>query len=624
MRAPRWLRELIAFAAAAWLAVALFPGFSAAASGGIDESWIWAINWLGTSPYLYGRDVNFTYGPLGYLALPVEVGTNTVQALSAQLAVHGLLVIAAWRFFRLASPLAALVSASLLIFGATVGFAAELRALLAAALYACWLASLPSMAVAALAALLAAGLLFVKLSLGLAATAVFLFALVLAYATPPRPAWRVLLAALLAFALTVLAIGQLSLGSIENLEPFFRTSLELAAGYSAALSLEGPVLQVWLALGACAACAALAWLLRSAGESEATRALVLLAPALLVAFKAGFVRQDGHVVTFFAFALFALALAAAYAGSWRGGALSMGAGAAVAALSLLALAPARLWSASRALQIASGAQGLAHVRLLQDLPARRAQWAAQSVQSVRKDRLPDEWLREIREAGGTVDAIPADLGFLIESGLRFAPSPLLTSANAFTAALDARQAAHYQGDRAADFLVVGCQGGDGRSVVLEMPQALRAVRDSYEVAARHADGTRLLLRRRKLRQKTTLQFAPPVFTTPQRGATITPAQQGAFAAAHLPLLPSGRLMAALFRIPPVFVRLTFADGTSSRSRLSLANAEGGLPLGAVPRTAAELARWLGGEAVAQVREFHLEGPGLPDYGEVLGLSWSKR
>src|SRR4030081_922779 len=43
---------------------------------GLDESWAWALNTVPQTSYIFGKDVVFTYGPLGFLMSPRPFGHN--------------------------------------------------------------------------------------------------------------------------------------------------------------------------------------------------------------------------------------------------------------------------------------------------------------------------------------------------------------------------------------------------------------------------------------------------------------------------------------------------------------------------------------------------------------------
>ena len=61
--------------------VPLMPG-----APGLDGSWVWELNVLGRSPYVFGKDVVFTYGPLGYLLVPLDLDGHLLQALAIRTA----------------------------------------------------------------------------------------------------------------------------------------------------------------------------------------------------------------------------------------------------------------------------------------------------------------------------------------------------------------------------------------------------------------------------------------------------------------------------------------------------------------------------------------------------------
>src|SRR5580704_5749728 len=51
-------------------------GPKGAVKPGLDESWAWALNAVTQTGYIFGKDVVFTYGPLGFLMSPRPLGHN--------------------------------------------------------------------------------------------------------------------------------------------------------------------------------------------------------------------------------------------------------------------------------------------------------------------------------------------------------------------------------------------------------------------------------------------------------------------------------------------------------------------------------------------------------------------
>ena len=53
-------------------------------TSGVDASWAYGINDAHARGLIFGRDVLFTYGPLAWLAAPMDVGRNLAPAIAFQ------------------------------------------------------------------------------------------------------------------------------------------------------------------------------------------------------------------------------------------------------------------------------------------------------------------------------------------------------------------------------------------------------------------------------------------------------------------------------------------------------------------------------------------------------------
>jgi hypothetical protein len=77
----------------AYAALTTFPGSGGDPIGrGLDYSWRFGLNQLFFSPYKYGRDVIFTYGPLGFVCYPEHIGHNLIVALVIRLFVWAVML----------------------------------------------------------------------------------------------------------------------------------------------------------------------------------------------------------------------------------------------------------------------------------------------------------------------------------------------------------------------------------------------------------------------------------------------------------------------------------------------------------------------------------------------------
>ena len=60
--------------------VMTFPSFKGTGNQSIDGSWILGLNLASANHLEFGRDVAWTYGPLGFVFYPMDVGTNLAPA----------------------------------------------------------------------------------------------------------------------------------------------------------------------------------------------------------------------------------------------------------------------------------------------------------------------------------------------------------------------------------------------------------------------------------------------------------------------------------------------------------------------------------------------------------------
>lgn len=72
-----------------------FPRVFQAITAGLDSSWMYALNKFFAEGYVYGNDIVFTYGPLGWLFSISNIGNNMLLGMcfwSIILGMHGLLL----------------------------------------------------------------------------------------------------------------------------------------------------------------------------------------------------------------------------------------------------------------------------------------------------------------------------------------------------------------------------------------------------------------------------------------------------------------------------------------------------------------------------------------------------
>jgi hypothetical protein len=588
------------------LAIA-FPLSVAPIRSGIDPSWMYTLNALPGSGYVFGRDILFTYGPLGYLLAPLDIGVNASIGLGVAVAAVALFGLAIFRAIAIgAGPLGGLCFAVSMILAAVLGLQYESFLLLGALLLA--LLSFPDRRYGSellvLGSVFAGALLYLKFNLGVVAIALVLVAAA-GRALTVRPApWKSALVVLVTTTVTVLGLGLLTLHSVDNLIVWVKGSVDIAAVYDVAQSIHGPTEVLVLGLIAIAVALAMTWI--GAFSPRTFFPAILISIVLAAAFKHGFVRQDLHVLLFFPVVVVLLGMGAVLAPADRFFALrpiAMVFAALLAVPAALFYSGLDYWSVFETL---SGARTAARLAYFWN-PAESASLADESRTSLEPEKLPGDWLSRIAATGGKVDILPYESSICAANNLPCVPTEpayVLSSPN-----LDVWNAARYSGENAPANLIVEFPEMDGRNPVQSIPRTWSTILDNYEVAPVASYGQRLLLQRRAAAGSS--EREPIADGTLHSGDVIDVPDPGSlvFARFDLKLKPENMLLKTAFRVPPVELETRYASGKVRYFRLLPGPASDGVPIGVLPRSVSELGDLLSGVVRDPVTSLQIMGEG---------------
>ena len=231
-----------------WMAVALIPLEPLVPDIGLDSSWAYALNLAHVQNLTFGRDVVFTFGPLGYLFYPVPELVAPLPAFALGWAVYALFLFGTFLIWRaLGNRLVvfigwAILSAAMLVTDlpfermqlAFVGFAIGIVALLAAR-------GSVATGYLALAGTVAGVMPLFKANEGIAACAIFYALLASLFFNSLKDRGRVgrlALAPPAAFVLGFVLVEH----NISSLWAYAAGSLQIAMGYSEAMAYLGPAI----------------------------------------------------------------------------------------------------------------------------------------------------------------------------------------------------------------------------------------------------------------------------------------------------------------------------------------------------------------------------------------------
>ncbi|MGV1049568.1 MAG: hypothetical protein ACOYD4_13725 [Solirubrobacterales bacterium] len=239
----KWIRVAVAAGTSTWLlgiVVGLCSWISVplAPSPAIDASWVLGLQMALSRGFHFGSEVLFTYGPLGFLQVPIAgfspyAQIGAIYALAVQLALGLTLVWAARRAFGLwLGVLAALVAAMLLSLAPIVAIALTWSLVALGPGSPALVRRLFSYVAGPLAAIEVLD----KLSIGPLILAIGAITVVAMEGRRLRNALLFLGTFLGTFFVLWFALGQ----GLSNLDQFARSGYEIAAGYSAAMAAAAP------------------------------------------------------------------------------------------------------------------------------------------------------------------------------------------------------------------------------------------------------------------------------------------------------------------------------------------------------------------------------------------------
>ena len=291
-----------------------FPGIYTPIQTGLDNSWVYAINFLANSDYKLGQDVFFTFGPLGYLLYPLNIQANLIYGLIFQFIVYFVFVLTIL-FLSYKSkyfwPILYFILATIIVFVLSGGLSYEYLVLVVIGLLFCtyflYRDSRIRYLVLPLAGALASLATFLKLNTGLAAFLTLLVCLVLQVWKNRKNLPELLLLCFVPYLTLTIVLSAIYFGSPAALIGWIKTSSELISGYSTAMSIEGHTIVLIAGILILVIFLLLFILDRSWKTNFLYPALIFGVP-LAFAFKHGFCRFDAHCLLFFLFSLSVLSI----------------------------------------------------------------------------------------------------------------------------------------------------------------------------------------------------------------------------------------------------------------------------------------------------------------------------
>jgi hypothetical protein len=605
---------LIVAASALTLTVQTFP----LGPPGIDPGWQWVVNTAGSEGWTVGRDMVFTYGPLGWIAAPQDHRGHLWWAAAFEVLLQlGLGAVLLARLRRAPEQLPAVIVATVVwMIAVGLGLRFEGRVVLVSALLCLDGVHNNRRFSLCSAGALAALTLFIKMSLGVAVGATVAPALAI---TAHRHGRRTVVPPFVVAALVGLTAAVGTIGSPGAVVQWIRLSLDIVSGYSSAASIIGSGVVLWTGLAMLSITLALGWVTSRRGFGWA---VLILLPGLLVHFRLAFVRQDGHQFLFAPFVIGLIAVAIPWlspAAAWRHAVLS------VAGLtSLASLGGAIPWTVTELPRVIVGRlPGPSSVATIARPAATSAALHEASRRNLDALALPEDWRRRIAASGERVTVIPWEVMYGPANDLPVAPLRTIQLYLAHTSRLDEWSAALFTGDDAPGWVLDDFAPTGKRRALLDAPATWRAVYRTYRVDSVRWDPFLMLLRRRDVPVDEPLRpLGRASMETAGSRAPVPPSTGGmVFASVDLPMNALGRLNRSVFRVPLIMTEFHHTDGTRSQARLIPDTAGAGILVDPFPHTVDDYVGLWAGRPTSPVRSIHLHGPGLRYHAPAATVRW---
>lgn len=391
---------------------------------------------------------------------------------------------------------------------------------------------------------------------------------------------------------------------------------EIAAGYTDAMSIFGPADRVITFVAFATAIVAL-WAAAMPGRRIAVA--TACAFTAFVAFKAGFVRDDGHsLISASALLLFGLLL-------------FLHAPPRLAIVSLALGIGGWAWVAQADVDISPRAVA----SRLADAVSSSARSVAQRVRHPsrtfaaferRRAEIADEFERP--DDRGRYDVYPIDQTPLLASELPWAPRPIVQSYSAYTPALAAMNAAHLVGPDAPDDIMFDVTSLDDRYPSLDDGPSWPALLSHYDHRSFFAGTSHLA---RSAADHPTTVEAPFLSRSVAFGEEVALPVDGServWARLEFHLSLAGHIASALFKAPLLFIDVSLRDGSRKTYRMVAGEGAAGFLLSPVIASAHDfVALKLGaGDLLSQgmVSSFRIrQGAAYPFWGSQFEVALSR-
>lgn len=552
-----------------WMALCVLTIFSymlqiANFGTGLDSSGLFAVNYFFDNKIVFGRDVYFSYGPLGFLCQTMNVGNNLIYAMLFWLAISAFFamlwyqILCGKKYFEKWKIVLAIVMCVVVECYASPEYFLY---------YIFFLALFCSMFINRkniyICDILIVFIMFIKFSalIGIMSGWVMFILLQFIYRESARKIYLVHAVGSICASLLFFIIFYAK--SVGILIDYIRGGLEVSEGYGSGMSIHTSydAYITWVLFIVICYFICLVITLLSKSESNTILLCVFLAP-LFMMYKHGFVRADGHVFISFQGMLVVMALIILFFDfsiRYQRQKIAVMFGLMIMMGVLI-----------NDINISSCISTIKSRTV--DLPKRLIDTLQEDTAS--QNQLPEEIVNRIGTDTATI--YPWNILYLVNAGFKYVPMPAVQNYCAYTPFLDRKDADFFKGDEAPQYIVMSLETIDNRWPMVETPQTWREISTNYYVDY-YEDGI-LLLKQRETEANIFLEKQGSYTINKQEQLNI----QGEYLQIDASLSILGKIAKLFWRVPEVTMTVEYASGKVETHRILLDNLSTGVDLSSVP------------------------------------------
>ena len=416
---------------------------------GLDSSWVYALNNIHINgEYIFGKDVFFTFGPLGYLMYPTCYKEILLKASLFKIFTIIMFLFSLFCFEKrkYANIFLAILSLDFILFGFE-GY--EFLAVLLSMV--CLFAkNIKGYLGLIFLNIFAFCMLFVKFNVGISCIATLILTLV---ALKFKRNFVIL-----SFLFWIISIGFMTyfyFGDIHTLINWFSKSLIIASGYSESMLLWKHImdqlylLSAWVIIGLYISL----WIDECKKGAKYSKVFLVILPSMFFMFKSGFVRADLHMLAFFTYILAIVPLLFFF----------------VKNISLKKLIIMYVLALLLPIHYISYNSIFSFISYFNN----------KSITVSDDYLLPSSWLEKIKNS--KVEILPYDFGYLQKNNLTPHYNPILQLYAVYTKSLDDLSAENYKQKNTNFIIIDSISSIDKRNLIFDTPATWDAIKENYNV-----------------------------------------------------------------------------------------------------------------------------------------------